>query len=328
MPVTVVAEEWVIPMSVKKRAYIFPGQGAQYVGMGRELYENAPQAKAVFDKADAVLGFSLSKLCFEGPIEKLTQSAVCQPAILTLSIAAFEVIKHEPLLKTCLPAACAGLSLGEYSALVAGGSLRFEDAVLLVHKRGQFMDEASRNTPGAMVCVIGIGLETAQAIAQTSGAEIANLNCPGQIVFSGTHRVLAEAGELAQQSGAKRVIQLDVNGPFHSSLMLPAAEKLGVELAKISIKKPDTLFVPNVTAEYVSDPEQIKELLIKQVAKTTYWEKSVLVLQNSGFAEFWEVGPGKVLRGLLQRIDKQLVVANIEKWADVVQLKENRGGQA
>lgn len=312
-------------MATEKIAYIFPGQGAQYIGMGKELYEACPRAKAVFDQADAVLGFPLTRICFEGPQEKLTQSAVCQPAILTLSIAAFEALNGDPSFNIN-PAACAGLSLGEYSALVGCGSLAFADAVMLVHKRGQFMDEASQRNPGTMSCVLGLELEAAQKVCRESGAEIANLNSPGQIVLSGSHSAITKAGELAQQSGAKRVIPLDVSGPFHSSLMQPAVEKLSLELAKVPMRKPQTLFVPNVTAEFVSDEQTIRKLLVQQVAHTTYWEKTIRLLQQNGFTHYYELGPGKVLRGLLQRIDKQLVVVNIDKWADIVQLKANSGG--
>jgi [acyl-carrier-protein] S-malonyltransferase len=313
-------------MSTEKTAYIFPGQGAQYIGMGKELYEASPRAKAIFDQADDIVGFPLTKICFEGPLEKLTQSAICQPAIVTLSIAAFEVLKNDPALTYIKPSACAGLSLGEYSALVACGSMSFADAVMLVHKRGRFMDEASQKNPGTMVCVLGLEPDKMKAVCQSSGAEIANLNCPGQIVLSGSREATAKAAELAQQAGAKRVIPLEVSGPFHSSLMQPAVEKLSIELAKIPIRKPQTLFVPNVTAEFTADELSIRKLLVQQVAHTTYWEKSIRLLQQNGFTRYYEIGPGKVLRGLLQRIDKQLVVVNVEKWADIVQLKTNAGG--
>jgi len=312
-------------MSNEKIAYIFPGQGAQYIGMGKELYDACPRAKAVFDQADAILGFSLTRICFEGPQEKLTQSAVCQPAILTLSIAAFEALNSDPSLNI-RPAACAGLSLGEYSALVACGSLSFSDAVRLVHKRGQFMDEASQKNPGTMSCVLGMEVEAMRKVCQESGAEIANLNSPGQIVLSGSHAAIAKANELAQQAGARRVIPLEVSGPFHSSLMQPAVEKLSLELSRVDLRAPQTLFVPNVTAEFVSDEQTIRKLLIQQVANTTYWEKTIRLLQNNGFTKYYELGPGKVLRGLLQRIDKQLVVINVEKWADVAGLTANAGG--
>jgi len=303
-------------MQTNKTAYIFPGQGAQYVGMGKDLYDNFPQAKAVFDQANAVLGFDLAKICFEGPIEELTKSAVCQPAVLTHSIAAFEVLKSVCAQKKMPAIACAGLSLGEYSTLVACGSLKFCDAVSLVHKRGQFMDQASLENPGTLACVLGIDIAQAENICAQTGVEIANLNCPGQIVISGSFENMKKAEEAAKAAGAKRVLPLGVSGPFHSSLMNSAAAKLKIELANVRINQPNVLFIPNVTAEYENDPEQIGQLLTKQVASTTFWEKSIEVLKKDGINNFVEFGPGKVLRGLLQRIDKALNVLNLDKNSD------------
>jgi [acyl-carrier-protein] S-malonyltransferase len=300
----------------KKTAYIFPGQGAQYIGMGKDLYDNFPQAKDIFDQANKVLGFDLAKLCFEGPIEELTKSAVCQPAILTHSIAAYKIFSTLYKANKMMPAACAGLSLGEYSALVACGSLKFEDAVSLVHKRGKFMDQASAENPGTLSCILGIDLSQAQKICQESSAEVANLNCPGQIVISGSFAAIKKAEELAKIAGAKRVIPLGVSGPFHSSLMRSAADKLKKELENIQINQPNVLFIPNVTASYTADPAQIGKLLTEQVANTTFWEKSIEVLKKDGIVNFIEMGPGKVLRGLLQRIDKELNVINLDKNDD------------
>lgn len=313
-------------MGNKKVAYIFPGQGAQYVGMGKELCLKFVRAQSVFEKADQILGFGLSEICFNGPPEKLTQSAICQPAILTLSIAAYEVLKNEFVEESLMPSACAGLSLGEYSALVACGSLNFEDALWLVNKRGQFMDEASLENPGTMLCVLGLELEKVQLICKDSKAEIANLNCPGQVIISGSNDSIAKANELAQKEGAKITIKLDVSGPFHSRLMQPAADKLKKELDKVSIRKPMISFVPNVTADYVDDVEQIKELLTQQVAHTTYWEKSIITLKNNMIYDYFEIGPGKVLRGLLQRIDRNLKVINLGQDTDFVNLREKLGG--
>ncbi len=306
----------------KKIAYIFPGQGAQYVGMGKDLYDNFEQAKQIFEQANQALGFDLAKICFEGPIEELTKSANCQPAILTHSIAACEVLRIKKTCSCFKPAACAGLSLGEYSALVACGALKFEDAVRLVHKRGQFMDEASDKNPGTLSCILGIDLEKAKQICKESNTEIANLNCPGQIIISGGFEAIKKAAELAQSVGAKRVIPLGVSGPFHSSLMQPVANKLQKELENVSIDKPNVLFIPNVTASYEEDVQQIGQLLTKQVANTTYWEKSIGVLKNDGICDFIEMGPGKVLRGLLQRIDRGLNVLNLDKSADFEKLTD------
>ena len=304
----------------KNIGFIFPGQGAQYVGMGKDLYEKFPQARQIFDKANEVLGFDLKKICFEGPIEELTKSAVCQPAILTHSIAALEVLKAAKPELT--PAVCAGLSLGEYSALVGCGALKFEDAVLLVHKRGKYMDEAAAVNPGTLSCVLGLDMEKAAQICKDSSTEIANLNCPGQIIISGTYDAIKKAAELAQEAGAKRVLPLGVSGPFHSSLMNPAAEKLKKELDGMTIDKPTVKFIPNVTAEYTDSPEAIANLLPKQVASTTYWEKSILLLKDDGIMGFIEMGPGKVLKGLLQRIDRGLQVLNLDKIEDFAKLSD------
>ncbi|MFH2138972.1 MAG: ACP S-malonyltransferase [Candidatus Omnitrophota bacterium] len=301
-------------MSEQKIGYIFPGQGAQYVGMGKDLVEQFAVAADVFETANKALGFDLSKLCFEGPLEDLTQSAVCQPAVLTLSTAVLEVLKSE--FPEMSPAICAGLSLGEYSALVACASLKFEDALRLVNKRGQFMDEASAINPGTMSCLLGVETDKARQICEQSGAEIANLNCPGQIVISGTKQAIEQANDLARQAGAKRVIPLEVSGPFHCSLMSPAADKLTSELAQVLINKPACPFICNVTADYTDDPNSIKDMLIQQVAHTTRWHDSILRMKEAGVNTFFEIGPGKVLRGLMNRIDRGIEVINLENADD------------
>ncbi len=313
-------------LNKRKIAYIFPGQGAQYVGMAKELCERFKSADNVFEKANQVMGFNLKALCFEGPMEKLTESAFCQPAILTHSIAAWEVLKNDFADLNIAPCACAGLSLGEYSALVAAGALNFEDALKLVHKRGAFMDEASRENPGTMSCILGLDIEKAQDLAKKSGAEIANLNCPGQIVVSGTKENISKFNEMAQQAQAKRVMPLDVIGPFHCSLMNPAADKLKLVLEDMPVFKPAVPFIPNVTAEFLADVARIKELLTRQVNHTTYWQKSIGTLMEQGITDYIEFGPGKVLRGLLGRIDRRLKVVNLAKSDDFSKLKEELGG--
>jgi len=312
-------------MNIEKIAYIFPGQGAQYIGMAEDLCAEFPVADKIFEQANQILGFDLKSICFKGPLEKLTLSAFCQPAILTHSIAAYEVIKAEFADKNLKPYACAGLSLGEYSALVAAGVMKFEDALTLVHKRGTFMDEASRANPGTMACIIGLDLDKLQDIVKQSKAEIANLNSPGQIIISGTIESINKAKEIAQEHGAKRVIQLDVSGPFHSSLMNPAADKLGRELEDVKLNKPLSVFVPNVTAEILDDETRIKELLKIQVSSTTYWQKSINALAEQGVSTYLELGPGKVLKGLIQRINKNLEVISLGKVVDFTKVKEELG---
>jgi len=291
--------------------------------MGKELFDKYPAARRVFEAANEALGFDLTRYCFEGPLPELTRSAICQPAIVTVSIAAWEALKQGiPALP--LPAACAGLSLGEYAALVACDSINFRDAVCLVHKRGAFMDEASQQNPGTMSCILGLEESQVDEVCRNTGAEIANLNCPGQVVISGTNSAIAQTNEKLQAVGAKRVIPLEVSGPFHCSLMKPAADKLKVELAKITINAPKVGFLSNVSGDYASTPSQINAYLCEQVDHTTKWWKSIEAMQRQNIRIFYEIGPGKVLRGLLQRIDKSLEVFNVEKAADIEQLIKGR----
>ncbi len=299
-------------------AYLFAGQGSQYIGMGKDLYEAFPEAKAVFDKADNALGFSISKLCFEGPQERLTQTDNCQPAILTMSIAAWEAYKSvSPLPVNPLTRYAAGLSLGEYSALVASESIGFEDAVRLVRCRGKFMEEEAAKKPGKMASLIGLELAAAKKLCADTGAEIANINSPGQIVISGGPKEIEEAQKLAQERGAKRVIVLDVSGAFHSSFMKGAALKLAGELDKIKINKPKTNFISNVTAKPADSPEEIKANLVKQVAASVLWEDSMRFILSKGVKNFIEFGPNKVLKSLMRRIDADAQVRNVEKKEDL-----------
>lgn len=298
-------------------AYIFPGQGAQYVGMGKDLYDAFPAAKAVFDTANAILKFDLAKLCFEGPQEELATTHNSQPAILAASIAALRAYEASGLAAQYAPKASLGLSLGEYTALVAAGSISFEDALVLVRKRGELMEDASRKTPGKMACVIGMEQPAVEELCKGLGCEIANLNCPGQVVVSGKTNAIELFASFAKDKGAKRVLMLEVSGPFHSSLMAPAAEKLRTAIEKVSFLAPRIPFVSNVDALFQTDPAAIKENLIAQVSSRTLWEKSVKLVAAGGVTTFLEIGPGQVLKGLLKKIDPKLAVKNIGTAADL-----------
>lgn len=297
-----------------KIAFLFPGQGAQSVGMGKDLYENSPSARQTFDEADKALGFSLSRLCFEGPFEELTKTDICQPAVLTASIAALAAFRA--LAPADLkPAYTAGLSLGEYSALVAGGIIGFRDAVHLVRKRGEFMEAAAQRNPGRMSCVLGLAPDAVKAVCRETQCEVANLNCPGQVVISGSNLSLEKAGALAMEKGAKRVIPLDVSGAFHSSFMNEASSKLRSEIEKVSFSVGQCPLISNVDAQEQTDPQVIKSNLIKQVNSATYWEASMRYLLQKGVDRFFEIGPGTVLKGLFKKIDPSVKVINIGNWA-------------
>lgn len=295
-----------------KIAFVFPGQGAQAVGMGKDVYDALPQSRAVFEKGNEVLGFPLSQLVFEGPDSELKQTVNTQPALVTTSVAYLEALSGKGL----RPDYVAGHSLGEYSALVAANVLSFEDAVKLVRLRGRFMEEAVPGGQGAMAAVLGAEREALAELcrsisAEGSTVELANVNCPGQIVVSGSQAGVDAVVQRVKEAGGKRAIPLEVSGPFHSSMMKEAAERLAAELKSITFNAPSVPVIVNVTASPVTDPEEIRELLVRQVFSPVLWQDSVEWLIAAGVDTFVEIGSGSVLAGLIRKIDKNVKVINI-----------------
>ena len=299
-----------------KTALLFAGQGAQVVGMGKDLAEKFPSAKAWFDRANAALGYDLADICFNGPESELTKTEDAQPGIFLVSWVAFELLQERvPSLKF---EATAGLSLGEFTALTAAGAMSFEDGLRVVRQRGRFMQEACDTTPGGMAAVIGLEEAPTREACAEAGVVLANLNCPGQLVISGAVDRIEKACEIARAKGARKAIPLPVAGAYHSPLMAGAQPKLAAELAKVQISTSTVPVISNVDALPYGRPDGIRERLVDQVTSPVLWEQSMRVLLAQGFTQFIELGPGTALSGFMKRIDKSAQMLNV---ADVGSLE-------
>lgn len=298
-----------------KTAILFAGQGAQVVGMGKDFSEKFPTAQALFQKADDILGYGLSKIIFEGPEEELTRTEHAQPAIFLMSWIAFSLLKELAPQLNC--EATAGLSLGELTALTAAGVFSFESGLTLVRKRGIYMQEACEETQGGMAAVIGLDTELVREVCEQAGVQIANLNCPGQLVISGETQKVIDACALARAKGAKRALPLAVAGAYHSPLMAGAQPKLRAALAETNIAYTRIDVISNVTARPHEKVETIAETLVKQVTSPVLFEDSLRYLVNDGFTRFIEVGPGAVLSGFLKRITKEVEILNVSDMASL-----------
>jgi len=306
-----------------KWAFVFPGQGAQRVGMGKSLVENSSAAKEVFEEASETLLIDMENLCFEGPEESLRLTENTQPAILTVSVATYRVFMEEVNLT---PSYLAGHSLGEYAALVVAGVLSFRDAVYAVKQRGKFMQEAVPVGDGAMAAVLGLPrdkvVEICEKAAGDKVVDPANFNCPGQVVISGHKDAVEKAGQLAREAGAKKVVPLRVSAPFHSALMQPAGERLKEVLEKASFGKMTIPVIANVTGKPYNSEKEVVPMLTKQVSSPVMWEQSMETMRNLGVDKAIELGPGKVLSGLFKRFDKALDSTPLQTYDDIIKFKE------
>ncbi len=309
-------------------AWVFPGQGSQFVGMGRELCEQYPEARAVFDAADAVLGFSLSRLCFDGPEAELTDTINAQPALLTHSIAALAAMRAALGPQPGSPIVVAGHSLGEYSALVAAGALDLVDAVQLVRARGLAMKHACEKRPGAMAAILGLDDQKLNEICAEAGAvQVANFNAPGQIVISGDKEALNRAIALAKQAGAKRAMPLAVSIAAHSALMEPAVEEFRMSVENVAIRPPTLPVISNVTVQPLETVEAIRAEMLAQLTSPVQWVKSVETMAGRGVQQFLEIGPKDVLGGLIRRIKPGITAVSIGKPVDIQTLIPQSAGE-
>ena len=301
---------------MSRTAFLFPGQGAQTVGMGQALYESLPAARQLYDRAAEILGYDLAKVCFSGPAEKLNETNYSQPALFVTSLAALETLRAESpqLLDDCQ--ATAGLSLGEYTALVFAGVLEFEAALRVVQERGLAMQAAAEATPSGMISVLGMEVAQLEELIEQQREpeeilQIANLLCPGNLVVSGHQAACQRLATAAEEAGAMKVLSLAVAGAFHTPIMQPAVGRLAAVLQEVTLQSPRIPVISNVDAQTHDDPEKIRELLVQQVVSPVLWENSMTYLLETEIDQFYEIGPGRVLRGLLRRINRKVNCENI-----------------
>jgi [acyl-carrier-protein] S-malonyltransferase len=308
-----------------KTAFIFPGQGAQVVGMGADIASSFAEAADVFRRAKKIVGYDLSRICFEGPAEKLNTTAVSQPAIFATSAAMLEVLRKNDAARQIKADVTAGLSMGEYTALYAAGVIKFEDGLRLVAKRGEAMQAAAEASEGGMVSIIGLEEDKVKKLCEEAGGgellESVNFNCPGQIVVSGTKKACERAEQLAAKYGALKAVRLEVAGAFHTAMMASAAQALNEALGSSEISEPAGIkTIANIDAEYYTSSEGIKDGLVKQLTSAILWQRCMERLISDGVEEFYEIGPGRVLTGLIKRINRKTKVVNVSSLQAVKEL--------